>query len=128
MDETNPPREDPAEEFLRMDSEFYTVPFEVQQKVVHSLFAFSQRVYETQPELTSIVLAQIYIATGIELILTNPEYKSTPEKLAFLLHSFDKFLSTALKMIGYEFGDDDSEDSESSLEYKIIHPANDSIN
>ena len=135
-DNTNTPSEELRKELAEMRKEFLKVPFSTQQEVVEKLFKLSQGVNSETPEITPVVLGQIFLATGIELLLTNKQYIDKEQKIEFLLETFDKFLMTALKLINYKLEVPTLEDltqlSESPpndvFEYKIINPGSNSIN
>ena len=135
-DNTNTPSEELRKELAEMRREFLKVPFSTQQEVVEKLFKLSQGVNSETPEITSVVLGQIFLATGIELLLTNKQYTDKEQKIEFLLETFDKFFMTALKLINYKLEIPTLEGltqlPESPLndvfEYKIINPGSNSIN
>lgn len=135
-DNTNTSSEELRKELAEMRGEFLKVPFTTQQEVVEKLFKLSQGVNSETPEITPVVLGQIFLATGIELLLTNKQYIDKEQKIEFLLETFDKFFMTALKLINYKLEVPTLEDltqlSESTpndvFEYKIINPGSNSIN
>lgn len=135
-DNTNTPSEELRKELAEMRKEFLKVPFSTQQEVVEKLFKLSQGVNSETPEITPVVLGQIFLATGIELLLTNKQYIDKEQKVEFLLETFDKFFMTALKLINYKLEIPSLENltqlSKSTpndvFEYKIINPGSNSIN